>query len=468
MCAPGESPDDPEPEDISCDRCEMARRASCQRGLPACRPGPARPPLGSVGPRRRGWTVPSAFRDRPKVSENKCMPPTVTSIVHPFAFRVRAYAAAHFEIDDHVELRWPGVGGIVQSEYSGGEDGRAYAVTLHAEVRGLAESIDQAQEQFGALVAGVFPLISVAANAAIADPIPVAAYGLDLTTPQPYVAYQTPPATAWFPPGTRRIAKESTIAYTQAVATHAQTAELHRANESYRRAIGHLFPEERLLAGEYAFIATETLSRGMHEAEASARGELVANIGHGRVRNELAEIRRDRIFDGDEDALRAIERASHGFEHGHMRLQEVLALIKGPELERSLAHIRRALIEFAGLDAASQAVLAGPDFETPRSLVPPIRGLTGQIRTTDPQHPPQLDSGAVEIEWSTGPPIVERQSDGDVRISFPTTSTLARVPTGVEVELSGHVLRAAHVKDLAVDVGEVHRAERDGDVPPER
>ena len=409
----------------------------------------------------------SPFSWSPRASDNKCMPPTVTTVA-PFAVRVRAYAAAHFEIYDHVELRWPGVGGIVQSEYSGGEDGAAYAVTLHAEVRGLAESIDQAQEQFGNLVAGVFPLISVAANAAVADPVPVAAYGLDLTTPQPYITYQTPPATAWFPPGIRRIAKEPMIAYTQAVASHAQTTELHRASESYRRAIGHLFPEERLLAGEYAFIATETLSRAMHEAEAAARGELVANIGHQRARNELAEIRRDKIFNGDEDALKAIERASHGFEHGYMRLQEAHALIKGPELERSLAHLRRALIDFADLDAASQAVLVGPDFETPRSLVPPIRALTGQIRATDPQHPPQLDSGAIEIEWSTGPPRVERQSEREVRISFPTNCTLARVPPGVEVELSGTALRAAHVKDHAVDVGEVHRAQRDGDPPAER
>jgi hypothetical protein len=52
-----------------------------------------------------------------------------------FAFRMGAYSAAHLDFDDHLRLAWPDAAAVVVSEYTGGEDGRAYPVTLHADVQ---------------------------------------------------------------------------------------------------------------------------------------------------------------------------------------------------------------------------------------------------------------------------------------------------------------------------------------------
>jgi hypothetical protein len=93
---------------------------------------------------------------------------------------MRAYAAAHFDFDDALQIAWPDADAILQSEYTGGDDGRAYAVTLHGEIRGPGDSLAEAEPRLSGALAAAFPLIAVAANAAIADPLPIASHGLDL------------------------------------------------------------------------------------------------------------------------------------------------------------------------------------------------------------------------------------------------------------------------------------------------
>jgi hypothetical protein len=209
-----------------------------------------------------------------------------TSSSDGYAIRVRAYAAAHFDFDEHLVVRWPDASAWFVSEYTGGDDGRAYPVTIHGEIRGVGQLLGDAEQRLGAAVRNVFPVLSLAANAAMADPLAVASYGLDLSTPQPFTGYETPQAHDWVPPGARRFDLEATLALLTAVGQHPHTDLLPRAIESYRRAVGHWVPEERILAGEFLFIAAETLSRFLIECRAHAAGMTpnLAGIAHVELR----------------------------------------------------------------------------------------------------------------------------------------------------------------------------------------
>jgi hypothetical protein len=145
-------------------------------------------------------------------------------------------------------------------------------VTIHGEIRGAAESLGEAEARLRGTVGNVFPVLALAGNAAMSDPLAVASYGLDLSEPQPFIGYETPQANEWFPPGGRRFDADATLALLVAVGQHPQTDLLHRAIELYRRALGHWVPEERLLAGEFLFIAAEILSRFLVESRAAAAG----------------------------------------------------------------------------------------------------------------------------------------------------------------------------------------------------
>src|SRR5687768_16638468 len=102
-----------------------------------------------------------------------------------FAFRMRAYAAAHFEWDELLTVTWPDAEAKLQSEYTGGEDGRAYAVTIHGEIRGPGASIEEAEPRLANSIGNTLPIIAVGANAAVADPLAIATHGIDLREPQP-------------------------------------------------------------------------------------------------------------------------------------------------------------------------------------------------------------------------------------------------------------------------------------------
>jgi hypothetical protein len=383
----------------------------------------------------------------------------------PFTFRMRAYAAAHFEWDDVLTVTWADAEAKLQSEYTGGKDGRAYAVTIHGEIRGVGESIEEAEPRLANSIGNTLPLIAVAANAAVADPLPIAAHGLDLSDSQPLVYYRTPDPSSWFPPGNRRIDAEATRALMTAVGHHSQTELLHRAMEAYRRALSSWIPETQLLAGELLFIAAETLSRALIESRASALGITPKNLARlEKVNGEKAlrmQALSQEIFDGDSKAFQAMKEASNGFEHGYMAVDQVRGLLQ-PVLERSMGHVRRALITASGVEQEAADRLLSDTYATPRGLVPVIMMVRGQLSRQDPDKQPQTMEGApVELEWSPSPPAVTKTADGEVHISFTDQATVKKLPSNVRLELSGFGIRAAHVKQsqpFVVDV-EVTRAD---------
>jgi hypothetical protein len=102
-----------------------------------------------------------------------------------FTFQMRAYAFAHFAFDDHLTVTWPDAKAVLLSEYTGGEDGRAYPVTIFGEIRGEYPSIEEAETRLANSIGNTLPI--VAANAGIADPLAVAVYGIDLSERQTFL-----------------------------------------------------------------------------------------------------------------------------------------------------------------------------------------------------------------------------------------------------------------------------------------
>lgn len=279
-------------------------------------------------------------------------------------------------------VTWPDARAYLQSEYAGGASGRAYAVTLYAEIFGEAASLEAAQRHLSASIGNALPVVALAANAAIDNPLAVAVFGLDLTEPQELIWYSTPHASDFFPPGLRKIDPKATLDLMTAVGRHPQTDLLQRATESYRSALANWFPERFLMAGEFLYIAAETLSRFLLETRAAERGITPTNLARleGAPSKDAlrASYLRDVIFAGDSSALEAVHAASNGFEHGYMAIQHVHGLME-PVLERSMALVRRALIEAADPGADAEQILLGDDYNEPRALVPPLHVISGQL-----------------------------------------------------------------------------------------
>jgi hypothetical protein len=387
-------------------------------------------------------------------------PPDSTPSGDEYAVRVRAYAAAHFDFDEHLVVRWPDATAFFVSEYTGGEDGRAYPVTIHGEIRGAGESFAEAEQRLGASVRNVFSILAVASNAAMRDPLAVASYGLDLSRPQPFTGYETPRADEWFPPGARRFDVEATLALMTAVGHHPQTDLLHRAIESYRRAVGHWVPEEHLLAGEFLFIAAETLSRFLIESRAHAAGITPKNLARSQGLDPerlRARYLLDDVFGRDQAALDAMRSASDGFEHGYMSVEDVRGLVE-PALEHSMSLVRRALIVASGVDAEMSERLLASEYDDPRGLVPVVQFMQGKIRASDPGDAPALEMAAVDLDWTGSRPVASTNDEGGVDVTFSTNVRVAAIQSGAQLELSSFGMRAAHVRPTGELETEVSRA----------
>jgi hypothetical protein len=245
-----------------------------------------------------------------------------------------------------------------------------------------------------------------------------------------------------------------------AVGGHPQTDVLHRAIESYRRALGHWVPEEELLAGEFLFIAAETLSRFLVESRAAAKGITPKNLARA-VQTDPEGLRagylRDEIFGSDEDALDAMRDASNGFEHGYVSVNDVRGLMDGV-LERSMGLVRRALITATGVSGPLRDRLLDSRYETPRGLVPAIRIIKGTVGAVDPSNPALLDVGAIDLDWARSAPIATTNADGGVEFTFDTNIKATALPAGVTLEIDTYGLRAAHVKPVGEVATEVERA----------
>lgn len=81
------------------------------------------------------------------------------------------------EWDAKLWFHWPNATAVFQSEYTGGDDGRAYPITLRGEIRGDPGDPTSAEAEFANTLGGLLPLLALSANAAVADPRMVASYG---------------------------------------------------------------------------------------------------------------------------------------------------------------------------------------------------------------------------------------------------------------------------------------------------
>ena len=221
----------------------------------------------------------------------------------------------------------------------------------------------------------------------------------------------------------------------------------------------------QLLAGEFLYIASETLSRFLIESRASAQGMTPKNLARLEKANGEKALRQrylaQEIFAGDIEALEAMQQASDGFEHGFMAVQDVRGLLE-PVLERSMAHVRRALIALSGLEGEDAERLLDDGYASPRGLVPAIVMVRGQLARKDEALPPEPMEGApVELDWQPLKIEATKSPEGEVSLSFPAQAKVTKLPPNVELTLSGFGLRVAHVrwtKQRRVDV-EVTRAD---------
>jgi hypothetical protein len=209
------------------------------------------------------------------------------------------------------------------------------------------------------------------------------------------------------------------------------------------------------MAGEFLYIAAETLSRFLLEARAAERGITPTNLARLKSASSKDALRerylRDEIFAGDRGALQAMHAASNGFEHGYMAVQDIRGLME-PVLERSMNLVRRSLIEAAGAGSEAEEILLGDGYSVPRALVPPsLHVMTGQLARKDPTHPAPGDLPRLELGFLRPEMVVQELAGGRVDATFNADVKALYVPDNVEMRNIRFGMRTAHAKPRSDD-----------------
>jgi hypothetical protein len=126
-----------------------------------------------------------------------------------------------------------------------------------------------------------------------------------------------------------------------------------------------------------------------------------------------SEVRRRLIFKGDEECFRKAREVSDGFEHGYSDFSDM----RKPAHEvivKTAEYLRRAIIEFVGIEPSMVERALGPNYNTPRGPLNLVRYMRGtligkpeQLAAKDQQYP--------LLEWHTKLKTVQIGENGEYR-----------------------------------------------------
>jgi hypothetical protein len=159
----------------------------------------------------------------------------------------------------------------------------------------------------------------------------------------------------------------ATAALLQAVARHNETERLRRAIAQYAMALGHWKMGHETLALAHLFMGMEALTPSALRREKERTGlndaALTAQYGSDDVRQLSALVRRNVLFQGDDDAATKASRramvSSTGFSTSPVRTLATEAR------DRTATYLRTAIFDIADLDPDTRGVLEAPPYDTP-------------------------------------------------------------------------------------------------------
>ena len=122
--------------------------------------------------------------------------------------------------------------------------------------------------------------------------------------------------------------------------------------------------------------------------------------------------------------------------------------VRGSAGTERARYIRAAIIREAKLAPELDDRLLGPDFDEPRILALPVRGLKGTVSLIDPSAPTPEDPGALEVlGWAN--PVRAVGADGDkIRLQTSTEFRVDALPENTQMTFEGTFMIARGVEGL--------------------
>jgi hypothetical protein len=329
---------------------------------------------------------------------------------------------------------------------------------LYAEVSGPAESLEDAIRRFPNAVRSLTPIFDVALNASVDD--------LEL-----HIGFDATPSRderEFFqnflrePPPTPRQVRPAHAAFlsqvTEAIAKHPDNVRIHRAAAHYQQALRFWSHGDETRAVGQLWMGFEALTPVAKRQEMSRTGTTTSADLASAINVELkdldATLRRTILFEGDEKAYSTTKKASDGFEHGFIPLDELRVLARSTR-DIAATHLRRAVIRLSAVPEPAGSEMLRDPYATPIIGFPITKYLRAKLRGSGNPAPP--GQRYPSVTWRTEIENLRRREEGghDLRWNEKITPKLgpAIQLTDISIELwSGDKAPSGSVTMQSADV----------------
>jgi hypothetical protein len=244
------------------------------------------------------------------------------------------------------------------------------------DVRGEAKvELPEVVQAYANAGAQFLPLIAVSANAWVGDAEPKIGFdATPRTTERRHLMNFVPEEFGTLPRPGRNVDVVATVGLLEAVGKHRETERIRRAIAQYAMALDHWKKGHETMALAHLYIGMEALTpvavrrekdrTGLDDDGLADRYGIDDRRRGARAVKLHAAIRRQILFQGDDEAASKARQASDGFEHSFLDFVEVRGLAQAVR-ERTARYLRAAIFDLCDLDEHTRAALEAPPFDTP-------------------------------------------------------------------------------------------------------
>lgn len=287
---------------------------------------------------------------------------------------------------------------------------------LWVELSGPGESLDEAMRRHNDLAGTVASVLTLASNAGIEQLQVELAFDVTGESNEHEFFQNLILDETGMPRISRGPDSDAFISLFRAMIESPRRDRLFRAASQYQMAVQHWIPGHEILALAHLYIAMEVLTPVALEAAADSAGgkeKLVSGWGI-EIKKLDSEVRRRILFRGDDEAYREARKASDGFEHGFLDFEKIRTYSVARR-EPVAEYVRKALLEYSGLDDSVRPVLLADRLRLPIAATRLAKYLKATlVGPVEKLAPPELQYPMFRL--TSAIKSVTNESDGTVTI----------------------------------------------------
>jgi hypothetical protein len=261
---------------------------------------------------------------------------------------------------------------------------------LWVDVRGPAETVEEAVSTYGGISGELISIISFAANASIGELDPHLVFD---NTPgskiHNFLQSMIPDESPILHVG-RKLNTEATLALIDAIEVHSEKERIGRAISQYSLALRYWRWGLETLAIAHLYIGIETLTKavircrqacGINDKEFACQlGIKLSDLGPCESLTAAIEttVRKSIIFQGDEQCYKEAKAASDGFEHGFMPFDQIrnkARLVRN----KTATCLREAILDMLVIKKEHRDILLSSPYDTPLGHWPVVKYMRGKL-----------------------------------------------------------------------------------------